>query len=873
MLRTLRLTLLTLFLAVPGISLALGLGDIRVDSALHQPFVAQIELVGATAEELGGSSAAIASEETFERYGLERAPFIYGTTLVVGQDAGGRSVINLRSTEKFTEPVVNLLVDLHTPKGELIREYTVLLDPPDLLSKPGGSNYASATPAAAAAAFSGTPPAVASSAMPPARSNMSAPPALSSTPAAESSRASASTTRVADTSRATAAKPTPTDASVATPDAVAKREASAATPDIQTSDHTYRVARRDTLERIASKAGARSGPDRHRMMIAIFRDNPAAFQGNFNKLHSGATLEIPTAAQLSAISVDDTTREYDEQMTSWRAQGRRLTALAGQTSVANVSGTPASDSQVSTPRVPAPQLSGPQAPAARETGPQTPGAQESAARVPFGSSAKSDDSRTADRMPASAASTTDPGATSGADETNSVLLTQRVASLEKSLDQLEQELQKPLPVRAAAPITAAMDSAAADEEEDEEPVDGAHHGLMLGSLGVGIVLVLVAGAWLYRRHRNSYGGYSPDLTGYDEENARRAAAEAPGTAVSATTNRSTAPTERTNTEPKPENTRSPGDAASWFEESFSTPIADLLASNPTMGLALGPEVESSAQTTMATSPVMMAFAPAAAASSPAAMAAMPTVAPTSPPTTPVWDSAATAPALGLAATPLATAPARGSAVTSSAGTAFSPTIVAASPTAKVNTAAVTPRSAVTRDAVTSSLSLAADSPVAAPSTAAARGAGAERAVVKPARRTDSGIDTTAVLAPDFSLAETGKFSFFNPQSSTNTTHVVMEGNSISEAKPFVERRKNPADVLRQAIDREPQRSDLRLELLELYYTAAAENRRAFLDATRQLSKDQQLATPEDWARINDMGRTIAPEDELFAGKLGDMRVA
>jgi Tfp pilus assembly protein FimV len=101
----------------------------------------------------------------------------------------------------------------------------------------------------------------------------------------------------------------------------------------------------------------------------------------------------------------------------------------------------------------------------------------------------------------------------------------------------------------------------------------------------------------------------------------------------------------------------------------------------------------------------------------------------------------------------------------------------------------------------------------------------------------------------------------------------MEGNSISEAKPFVERRKNPADVLRQAIDREPQRSDLRLKLLELYYTAAAENRRAFLEATRQLSKDQQLATPEDWARINDMGRTIAPEDELFAGNLDDMRVA
>jgi hypothetical protein len=132
-----------------------------------------------------------------------------------------------------------------------------------------------------------------------------------------------------------------------------------------------------------------------------------------------------------------------------------------------------------------------------------------------------------------------------------------------------------------------------------------------------------------------------------------------------------------------------------------------------------------------------------------------------------------------------------------------------------------------------------------------------------------------MLAPDFDvIGDTveQKFSFFNPESANNTEHVVM-GSGLQARQPFVERRKNPVDVLRQAIEREPGRSDLRLKLLELYYTAAAENRRAFLDATRQLAKNEKLASTEDWSRIADMGRTIAPDDELFSNDLDDKRVA
>ena len=55
----------------------------------------------------------------------------------MGRDAQGRPVLNMRSTEKFTEPVVTLLVDLHTPGGELVREYTLFLDPAGLETNTG----------------------------------------------------------------------------------------------------------------------------------------------------------------------------------------------------------------------------------------------------------------------------------------------------------------------------------------------------------------------------------------------------------------------------------------------------------------------------------------------------------------------------------------------------------------------------------------------------------------------------------------------------------------------------------------------------------------------------------------------------------------
>ena len=136
----------------PTALFALGLGDIRLRSALNQPFDADIQLVDATAEDLAALRAAVASNDTFARYGLERPAFLSEFTFAVDRNSAGQEVLRVTSPRPVTEPFVTFLVDATWPRGRLLREYTVLLDPPIYAPAP-------ATAAAPVAAPRATTPA------------------------------------------------------------------------------------------------------------------------------------------------------------------------------------------------------------------------------------------------------------------------------------------------------------------------------------------------------------------------------------------------------------------------------------------------------------------------------------------------------------------------------------------------------------------------------------------------------------------------------------------------------------------------------------------------------------------------------------------
>ena len=140
-----RRVLLMSALLAPGALYALGLGEIKLNSALNQPFDAEIELVSANEEDLGALRAALASSDTFVRYGLDRPAFLVDFNFRVAKGSDGRDVLRVTSPRPVTEPFVTLLVEANWPRGRLLREYTVLLDPPVYAPGPAASEPVSAT--------------------------------------------------------------------------------------------------------------------------------------------------------------------------------------------------------------------------------------------------------------------------------------------------------------------------------------------------------------------------------------------------------------------------------------------------------------------------------------------------------------------------------------------------------------------------------------------------------------------------------------------------------------------------------------------------------------------------------------------------------
>ena len=109
---------------------ALGLGEIRLNSALNQPFDADIELISPTADELASLKVGLANNDLFSRYGIDRPMYLSNFDFSVQRSRDGRATIKVTSNRSVTEPFVTMLVEASWGRGRLLREYTVLLDPP-----------------------------------------------------------------------------------------------------------------------------------------------------------------------------------------------------------------------------------------------------------------------------------------------------------------------------------------------------------------------------------------------------------------------------------------------------------------------------------------------------------------------------------------------------------------------------------------------------------------------------------------------------------------------------------------------------------------------------------------------------------------------
>ena len=291
---------------------AAGLGRLNVMSTLGEPLSAEIELF-AEKSEYASLAAKLATPEAFGRAGLVYATGLADVKVSVEKRANGDPYVQIRSTQPFTEPFVDLLVDLSWATGRVSREFTALLDPPAVVAERARRKEAEAQvkPAPQAEAPKAEP-------VP-----ETAPPPAAEAPRAEAAPQSATAPAPKASGKVETiggSAPTMFDQGSAMPSSVQQAGADAYGP----------VKSGDTLGKIARAVG-QEGVNLDQMLVMLFRKNPDAFSGtNMNRLKTGKILQVPSPQELEDVTPSQARKEILAQSRDWKAYRDQLAGMAEQ---------------------------------------------------------------------------------------------------------------------------------------------------------------------------------------------------------------------------------------------------------------------------------------------------------------------------------------------------------------------------------------------------------------------------------------------------------------------------------------------------------------------------------------------------------------
>jgi pilus assembly protein FimV len=308
------------FTLFAGHASALGLGRLSVQSALGDALRAEIDVTSLSAEEASSLQVRIASAETYRAAGVDYHPALAGARVTLARRADGRPYLRLVSERVVTEPFVDLILEMNWASGRLVREYTLLLDPPRNVAQgaaPSAPAQVASPPQAAAAAPNLTASAPA------------APAVAAATPVAPVAVAALPPAAAPAVEPALAPAPTPAPRT-AEQRAAAVRAQRAASAPAAAKPGDVKVKPGDTLSGIARRVQP-DGVSLDQLLVTMFRANPEAFSGdNMNRLRAGAILRVPDAEQAQAVPAGEARSVIVAQSADFNAYRRRLA-----TSVAN----------------------------------------------------------------------------------------------------------------------------------------------------------------------------------------------------------------------------------------------------------------------------------------------------------------------------------------------------------------------------------------------------------------------------------------------------------------------------------------------------------------------------------------------------------
>ena len=298
----------------PVASWALGLGRLNVQSALGEPLRAEIDVTSITADEAVSLQSKMASPETYRAAGVDYNPVLGATHVSLQKRSDGRSVLRLSSDRAVTEPFVDAILDLSWSSGRLVREYTLLFDPPVTRS--------AQTPALTSPAMDIPAPApVPRAAAPVPASTPSAPAAQAPVVVAKPKAVPAPAPAPAPMASKPASAPTPAPSPVPTQRAQAPASAAASSA---TNGQAVKVRSGDSLSRIAERT-LKPGVSLDQMVVGLYRANPEAFQGsNMNRLKAGVVLQVPSAEKAKGATPEEARQVIVAQSADFAAYRQRL---------------------------------------------------------------------------------------------------------------------------------------------------------------------------------------------------------------------------------------------------------------------------------------------------------------------------------------------------------------------------------------------------------------------------------------------------------------------------------------------------------------------------------------------------------------------
>ncbi len=275
-------------LAAPA-AWSLGLGRIQVQSALGESLRAEIDVTTITPEEAANLRVRVAPPDSYKAAGVDYSAVLPSTRVELLRRADGRPYLKLTSDRGVQEPFVDVILEINWATGRLVREYTMLFDPPVTARAPA--------PAAAT-----TSPSISAAApVPPRAGAASRPlPVPAATPA--------------ESPAMREARPAPKPMPAPRPSAAAATGGA----------DEYTVKRGDSLSRIASRT-QRQGVSLDQMLVSLYRGNPQAFiDSNMNRLKAGVVLAVPSAETANGVTPSEARQVIQAQSADFGAYRQRL---------------------------------------------------------------------------------------------------------------------------------------------------------------------------------------------------------------------------------------------------------------------------------------------------------------------------------------------------------------------------------------------------------------------------------------------------------------------------------------------------------------------------------------------------------------------